>query len=245
MVKGSDLVYVGHGLTAFAVMTHDKKTMPDSSTYDAAITVWVVEDDALFRETVYDVVDEAEGMVCAHAFGTCEGALEALEADAAPNVILMDLGLPGFSGIDGIRHIRARSPITEIVVLTVHEDTDKIFNAICAGASGYLLKPSSAEQISAAVRMAYTGGAAINPRIARKVLTMFAQTIAPPQDYGLTRREKEVLECMVDGMTKKGMAEKFHLSFHTIDRHIRNVYAKLHVHSRGSAVAKAVKERLI
>ena len=217
-------------------------------TYDpagAAITVWVVEDDDLFRETVRDGVIEAEGMTCPCAFGSCEEALEALEADAAPTVILMDLGLPGISGIEGIRRIRALSPITEIVVLTVHEDNEKIFEAICAGASGYLLKPSSAEQITEAVRMASSGGAAINPKIARKVLAMFAEITVPKQDYGLTRREKEVLECMVAGMTKKGMAEQLFLSFHTIDRHIRNVYAKLHVHTRGSAVAKALKERLI
>ncbi len=211
------------------------------------VLVWVVEDDPLFRETVQDVVDEAPGMVCPYAFGSCEAALEAIQAQDAPNVILMDLGLPGMSGLEGIRKIRALSPITDIVVLTVHEDSDKIFQAICGGASGYLLKPSSEERIVEAVRTASGGGATINPKIARKVLSMFAQVqaVEPKTEYGLTPREQEVLQHMVAGMTKKAMAEKLFVSFHTIDRHIRNVYAKLHVHTRGSAVAKAVREGLV
>lgn len=214
---------------------------------DQSVLVWVVEDDPLFRETVRDVVDEAPGMACPHAFGSCEAALDAIQSHDAPNVILMDLGLPGMSGLEGIRKIRARSPITDVVVLTVHEDSDKIFEAICGGASGYLLKPSSETRIVDAVRSASAGGASINPKIARKVLTMFARVQAhePLTEYGLTPREKEVLQHMVAGMTKKAMAERLFVSFHTIDRHIRNVYAKLHVHTRGSAVAKAVREGLV
>lgn len=209
------------------------------------LVVWVVEDDALFRETVVEVVAAAGDMEAPKAFGTGEEALEALQHEDAPDVVLMDLGLPGLSGLEGTRRIRKVSPTTDVVVLTVHEDTDKIFEAICAGASGYLLKPSTTGTILEAVRAAHRGEASITPKIARRVLDLFAH-LAPPQgDYGLTRREQEVLHCMVEGMTKKEMAERLCISYFTIDRHLRNVYAKLHVHSRGSAVAKALKERLI
>src|SRR5690606_23869215 len=137
------------------------------------------------------------------------------------------------------------SPETRIVMLTVHEDNDRIFEALCAGASGYLLKPSSAAQIVEAVQAARAGGATINPQIASKVLDMFTRLAVPPADYGLTEREREVLHHLVDGCTKRRLAERLFLSPHTVDMHIRNIYAKLHVHSRSGAIAKALKERLV
>ena len=209
------------------------------------ITVWLVEDDAFFRETVEKLLAGADGVARPHSFGSCEEALAALESQPPPEVVLMDVGLPGMSGIDGIRQVQARSPASHIVMLTVHEDHDKIFEALCAGASGYLLKPSSGPQIVAAVRAARQGGAPITPQIARKVLDLFTGLAVPRGDYGLTAREHEVLECLVGGRTKQQIADDLFVSFHTVDMHVRNIYAKLHVHSRSGAVAKALKERLI
>ncbi len=212
---------------------------------DHAITVWIVEDDSLFRETVEKLLGEAAGIECRRAFASCEEVLHALDVGAAPEVVLMDISLPGMSGIEGLRRIQALSPTTHLVMLTVHEDNERIFEALCAGASGYLLKPSSAGQIIQAVRTARTGGAPINPQIASKVLDMFTDLAVPKGDYNLTDREREVLEHLIDGRTKKRIASELVVSYHTVDMHVRNIYAKLHVHSRSGAVAKALKERVV
>ena len=219
--------------------------MTQTERHTEAITVWLVEDDPLFRETVQLLLHQAEGIDCAHAFSRCEDALALLDKTFAPEVVLMDISLPGMSGLEGMRRIKTLSPETHLIMLTVHEDNEKIFQAICAGASGYLLKPSSAPAITAAVRAARSGGAPINPQIASKVLDMFTRLAVPQADYGLTRREREILHHLVDGLTKKRIAETLHLSFHTIDMHLRNIYAKLHVHSRSGAITKALKERLL
>ena len=131
-------------------------------------------------------------------------------------------------------------------MLTVFDDQDKVFQAICAGASGYLLKSADEEAIADAVHEVLRGGAPINPRVARMVLNMFAsQTPAPRQDYGLSAREQEVLELTVRGLVKKEIAEQLTLSYHTVDHHLRSIYTKLQVHTRGGAVAKAVSERIL
>ena len=210
------------------------------------ITVWVVEDDDIFRDTVQEILNSESDVYCQHVFDRCEEALQTLDEEYAPEVMLMDISLPGMSGIDGIRLVKARSPETQIIVLSVHEDNEKIFDTICAGASGYLLKPSSPARIVSAVKSTREGGAHINPQIADKVLQMFTALAVPKRgNYGLTTRESEILEHLVDGLTKKQIAEKLFLSFHTIDMHIRNIYSKLQVHSRSGAIAKAVRERLV
>ena len=219
--------------------------MTEAEIHTDAITVWLVEDDSLFRESVQTLLRRAEGIDCTYAFGRCEDALDMLDQAFAPEVVLMDISLPGMSGLEGIRRIKVLSPASHIIMLTVHEDNEKIFEAICAGASGYLLKPSSAQAIVAALRAARSGGAPINPQIASKVLDMFTHLAVPKGDYGLTPRECEILQHLVEGETKKRIAEQLFLSFHTIDMHVRNIYAKLHVHSRSGAIAKALKERLI
>lgn len=225
-----------------AAVLHLDAMLPDSP---APITAWVIEDDTFFRDTVALLLTEADGVAEPEAFGSCEDALAAFDALPPPEVVLMDVGLPGMSGIEGIRQLQERSPASHIVMLTVHEDSDRIFEALCAGASGYLLKPSSGPQIVAAVRAAREGGAPITPAIARKVLDLFTDLAVPRGRYGLTPREKEVLECLVGGRTKAQIADDLFVSFHTVDMHVRNIYAKLHVHSRSGAVAKALRERLI
>lgn len=209
------------------------------------LQVWLVEDNALTRRSLATVLDGAEGMCCPVAAGSCEAAIEALERGPLPDIVLMDIGLPGISGIEGAREIRARSPATRVVMLTVHEEDEKVFEAICAGASGYLLKPAPPERIVAAVREVQAGAAPINGYIAGKLLAMFARLAPPAGDYGLTAREREVLARMVEGLTMKETAARLQISYHTVDTHVRNVYEKLHVRSRGGAVAKALKERLV
>jgi DNA-binding NarL/FixJ family response regulator len=209
------------------------------------IHVWVVEDNALYRRSLAALLDGAEGMACPLAVESCEEALAALDAGGAPEIVLMDIGLPGINGIEGARRLRTRSPASRVVMLTVHEEDEKVFDAICAGASGYLLKPASPERIVEAVREVQAGAAPINGYIAGRVLGMFARMAGTPVDYGLTEREKRILELMVDGLTMKESADRLCISYHTIDTHIRNIYDKLHVHSRSGAVAKALRERLV
>lgn len=207
--------------------------------------VWVVEDNDFLRETLVEVLDGAEGVRCTLAADRCEEALGALERGQVPQVVLMDLGLPGMSGVEGIGRLRAASPATQVIVLTVHEEDDKVFEALCAGASGYLLKPASAGEISDAIGTALEGGAPINAVIARKVLGMFKREARPRGDYGLTDREREILELLTEGFSQKRIAATLEVSPHTVDTHLRNIYGKLHVHSSTGAVAKALKERLL
>lgn len=209
------------------------------------IAVWLIEDHDDFRKMVAWQIDQIEHLRCARTFGACEEALAALATEPAPRVILCDVGLPGMDGISGISAIKALSPATHIIMLTVHDDHHKVFGAICAGASGYLLKDASEETIAAAIHDVINGGAPMNPRVAKLVLERFAHlNVAPKADYGLSVREREILELMVKGMIKKEIAEKLGVSYHTVNNHLRSIYEKLHVHTRGGAVAKALRERL-
>src|SRR5436189_4667965 len=168
------------------------------------IPVWLIEDNADFRHMVAWQINQIGHLNCARAFSTCEDALKALEREPAPRVVLCDVGLPGMNGIDGIGAIKARTPSTHIIMLTVYDDHQKVFGAVCAGASGYLLKDASEETITTAIDEVLNGGAPMNPRVARLVLERFARENAAPRDsYGLSGREKQILECMVEGVTKK------------------------------------------
>ncbi|MBE7494669.1 MAG: response regulator transcription factor [Verrucomicrobiaceae bacterium] len=208
-------------------------------------TIWIIEDHAAFRRTLVRVLNSEPDLKCARDFDSCEKALAALTRDDAPDLILLDVGLPGMSGIDGIRLIKERSPKTLVVILTVFEDDDKVFQAICAGAAGYLLKTSGAADIAQSVRDALDGGSPMNPRIARRVLEMFSK-LAPKQgDDGLSEREKEILQIMTTGLIKKEIADRLALSVHTVDTYLRRIYEKLEVNTRTGAVAKALKEGLV
>ena len=209
-------------------------------------SVWLIEDHEDCRRMVVRAINAMDGMHCPRAFATCEEALEALAKETnPPPVILTDVALPGMNGIAGVKKIKAIAPNTSVIILTVYDDHDKIFDAICAGASGYLLKNASGDMIAKGIEEVVRGGAAMNPRVARRVLDMFATLNSPPvNDYGLSDREKEILDLMVRGLIKKEIANVIGISYHTVDNHLRNIYSKLHVKSRASAVAKAVKERL-
>lgn len=209
------------------------------------LSVWVVEDNGSYRENISELVRQTPALQFEYAFSSCEEALDELQRSAFPDLILMDIGLPGMNGIEGVRRVKAISPETRVVMLTVFDENDMIFRAICAGASGYLLKSESADRIITSLQEVLNGGAPMNAQIAAKVVDMFSRLAAPKGNYGLTAREREILQSLVDGLSKKQIADKLFLSFHTIDMHMRGIYTKLQVHSRSGAVAKALKENLL
>jgi len=211
------------------------------------IHVWLIEDHKTYGERLAKALNRLEGITCPQRFTACEDALAALPSQTPPHVLLLDVGLPGINGIDALAQLRQLAPKTAIVILTVFEDDDKIFRAICAGAAGYLLKTSSTEDIAAAIRSAAAGGSPINPTIARRVLDMFSKAGAAPsqKDYGLTAREKDILQLLVQGHSTKEAAAQLQISYHTADGYIRDIYEKLQVNTRSGVVAKALKEGLV
>ncbi|MDB6027570.1 MAG: response regulator receiver [Verrucomicrobiales bacterium] len=210
------------------------------------IEIWLIEDNDVFRSTVARLINLAAGLHCPRAFSSCEETLAALKKGSAPQIIISDVGLPGMNGIEGIKKIKDLSPTTHVLMLTVYEDHQKVFDAICAGASGYLLKNSLEKTLTTAIHDVLQGGAPMNPRVARLVLDKFTRlSHAPQKDYGLSEREKEVLELMSQGMIMKQIADQLSVSYHTINNHLRNIYGKLHVHTRSGAVAKALRENLL
>ena len=222
------------------------KTEPEESTATASnVSVWLIEDNQNFRSTLARVVNGIAGMKCSHQFSNAEDALDALKGGDIPDVVLLDVGLPGLNGIEAIKEIKSISPTTRIIMLTVFDDHEKVFKAVCAGASGYLLKPSNTTNIVRSIKEAISGGAPMTPQVAKSVLDMLSGRSAPKPMQTLSNREQEVLRLMAQGEGMKGIAAKLDLSYHTVDSHLRNIYAKLHVHNSTAAVAKAVKEGLL
>jgi len=208
------------------------------------VEVWMIEDNHAFRQTVARLLNQTQDIRCTQSFPACEDALALMNTGATMDVILLDVELSGMNGIEGLRKIKALRPAARVVMLTVFEDHERVFRAICAGASGYLLKASPFDRIVESVHQVMAGGSPMSPRVATSVLEMFARMAGPKTDFGLTEREREVLELMKEGLTKKEIAGRLALSFHTVDDYLRNIYAKLHVHSQAGAVAKAMKHEL-
>jgi DNA-binding NarL/FixJ family response regulator len=204
-----------------------------------------VEDSAEYAQTVQELLEQADDLACPHTFSSGEDLLAHLNGHFAPEVILVDIGLPGMNGIEVVKRVHGFSPATLLVMLTIHEDNDRIFEAICAGARGYMLKTAHPEEILSSIREVVKGGAPMTPAIARRVLNLFTQVRAPRWDYQLTEREREVLGELVAGKTKHEIGKALFLSAHTVDTHLRNIYEKLHVNSRTQAVVKAIRENLI
>jgi len=219
--------------------------MEETTTARHKITIWLIEDNLRFRKNIAELINSAPDIQCTRSFESCEEALEEMKTSDSPRIILMDIGLPGMSGIEGVRRIKKITPTTDVIMLTVYDDDDKVFEAICAGASGYLLKDAPADSILVAISEVLQGGAPMNAHIARRMIKMFTSLVAPRSDYGLTAREREVLHLLTEGLTKRQIADKLFLSFYTIDTHVRNIYAKLHVHSRIGVAEKVLKERLL
>ncbi|MEL6109273.1 MAG: response regulator transcription factor [Planctomycetota bacterium] len=207
--------------------------------------IWIIEDNPAFRASTTRGLEAAELQCEAIAFCCCEDAIVHLDEGKLPDVVLMDIGLPGMDGIDGIGEIKQRHPECSILILTVFEDDDKIFRALKAGASGYLLKSESISKVSEAIELVLQGAAPINPRVASRVLAMFTETRPSTEDYGLTDRELAVLDCMTRGLVRKQTALKLGLNIHTVDYVMRRIYKKLHVNGATEAVALAVRDRLL
>jgi len=212
------------------------------------LTVWVVEDNAAYRDALSLVFRKTPDISCPCQFDRAEDALKALAKHPSPDVLLLDVDLPGMDGISALSHIKAAAPECCIVMLTVFEDHDKVYRAICSGASGYLIKTSSSAQVVEGIRSAAEGGAPLSPVVARAVLGRFVQMMGKPsatESESISDREREILEWMTQGLTKKEIAVKVNLSIHTVSTHLRNIYAKLHVNTRGAAVAKAIRDKLV
>ena len=208
-------------------------------------SVWIVEDSAEYAGTVQELLDQAPDLMCSHVFRSGEDLTDYLKGHFSPDVMLVDIGLPGVSGIEVVKRVRRQSPATLLVMLTIHEDNDRIFAAICAGANGYLLKTARPEEILLSIRDVLRGGAPMTPTIARRVLNLFTQIRAPKWDYELTDKELIVLRELVSGKTKQEIGKALFLSPHTVDSHFRNIYGKLHVNSRTDAVRIAISQNLI
>jgi DNA-binding NarL/FixJ family response regulator len=207
------------------------------------IRVVVVEDRGRIRETLVDIINGTEGLMCAGAHGSCESALAAL-TDEQPEVMLMDIGLPGMSGIEGVRAVKNSHPDVDVLMHTVYDDDEKIFQSICAGASGYVLKNAESSELIRAIREIRLG-APMSPSIARRLLELVrVKDASPASTMNLTPRELDILQSLVEGLSYKKIAEKLFISPLTVQSHIKKVYEKLQVHSKSAAVSKALKYRL-
>lgn len=209
--------------------------MKDSLT---PITVALVEDDPRIRRSLAAILEQEDDFECVGTFASAEDALVHLPK-LKPKVVLMDINLPGIDGIECVRRLAGHASGTHILMLTVREDSDVIFDSLAAGASGYLLKPPSAAELIAAVRDVFAGGAPMTSSIARKVVQSFKKAGPSPREAeNLSPREIEVLELLVKGFAYKEVAAELNISYSTVHRHIERIYGKLHVHSRSHAVAK-------
>ena len=209
------------------------------------IRVVIIEDMREVREGLATLVNGTEGFSCGSQFRTMEEALGAISSDP-PDVILTDLGLPGMSGIEGIRILHEQMPDVPILALTVYENEDNIFNALCAGASGYLLKNTPPARLLDSLREVVDGGSPMSPEIARRVVHLFRE-FRPPEraSYKLTPQELQLLKLVVDGHHYKTAAQHMGISTNTVSFHLKNIYNKLQVHSKTEAVAKALREHLV
>jgi DNA-binding NarL/FixJ family response regulator len=209
------------------------------------IKVVIIEDQRDIREGLAWIIRATEGFRCAGAFRSMEEALEKIGHDP-PDVALVDIGLPGMSGIEGIRILKERYPKLPLLTLTVYEDDEMIFDALCAGASGYLLKKTSPARLIESLKEAMDGGAPMSPEVASRVIKLF-RDIRPPEraDYRLTPHETRLLKLLVDGHNYKTAASELGVSVTTVAFHMRNIYDKLQVHSKSEAVAKALRNRIV
>jgi DNA-binding NarL/FixJ family response regulator len=216
-----------------------------TSSQSGATRVAIIEDRREIRDALSMLIGGTEGFRCAGAYRTMEEALDRIGGEL-PDVVLCDIGLPGMSGIEGIHILKERYPNLTLLMLTVYDDDERIFDALCAGASGYLLKRTSPARLIESLQEAVAGGAPMSPEVASRVVALFRQ-IRPPEraDYHLTPHELRLLRLLVEGHNYKTAAAELGVSFHTIHFHMRNIYDKLQVHSKTEAVAKALRERLI
>lgn len=215
-------------------MTEKKRT--------AAINVVIVEDNKIINDSLSLLIGRAEGFACVGSFQDCESMLKRITALNA-DILLMDIKLPGMNGIEGVKRVKELLPELNILMLTVHEENDLIFDALCAGACGYLVKKTHPEKLLEAIREAHEGGAPMSSHIARKVTLFFQEQRTLAEDATLlTDRELEILKELIKGKTYYAIAMTLNISKDTVRFHIKRIYKKLHVHSQAEAVAKAIKK---
>ncbi|TYP95555.1 two component transcriptional regulator, LuxR family [Fodinibius salinus] len=205
-------------------------------------TVGIVEDNKKIRNLIQRYLDMEDEIACPVGVDSVEEMTEYLDEHPAPDIILMDIELPGMSGIKGIGLIKEEYPDIDIIMLTVYHDSHKIFNALRAGASGYLLKHTSLPEIKESILKLADGGAPMSPQIARKVINHFQEnTPKKDSDSNLTPREHDIVNGLVDGLSYKMIADRYDISIDTVRAHIRNIYKKLHVNSKAEVIAKSLK----
>jgi DNA-binding NarL/FixJ family response regulator len=219
--------------------------IPQPLAAPAFIKVAIVEDQRDIREGLASLIKFTDGYQCIGSFRSMEEALDKIRFEL-PHIMLVDIGLPGMNGIEGIRLVKESWPEILLLMLTVYEDDEMIFDALCAGACGYLLKKTPPSRLIESLKEAMSGGAPMSPEVARRVLKLFRQ-ITPPDkaDYQLTPHELRLLKLLVEGHNYKTAATAQGVKVTTIAFHMRNIYEKLQVHSKSEAVAKALRNRLV
>jgi DNA-binding NarL/FixJ family response regulator len=210
------------------------------------IRVIIFEDNRNLREGLFNLLESSSGFICAGAFAHCERVLENIE-ETQPDVILMDIELPVISGIEAVKMIREKYPDLKILMETIFEEDEKIFQSICNGAQGYILKNTPPDRILSAIREVYEGGAPMTPTIASKVLRLFKTNLSGKtgESYGPFRSRKRNLKMSCEGMSYKMIADTCFISADTVNGHIKNIYKKLQVHSKSEAVVKALKGKIV
>ena len=211
----------------------------------AALKVGIIEDQPKIREGLRALIDGTGGYRCVGSFGSMEEALAKVDYEL-PDVLLVDIGLPGMSGIEGTRRLKGRHPALAVLMLTVYDDDRRIFDAMCAGACGYLLKKTPPARLLESLKEVVGGGAPMSPEVARRVVALFRE-IRPPEhaDYQLTAHEIRILALLVEGHNYKTAADELGVSINTIRFHMRSIYEKLQVHSKSEAVSKALRSRIV
>ena len=205
------------------------------------ISVGIIEDDDQIREAIKDYLNSQNQIACEAAAPSVEVFLQTVPQDNPPDVVLCDIGLPGMSGITGIGFLKERFHEMDVIMLTVHDDSEKIFQSLCAGATGYLLKNRPFQQIKEGIETLHRGGAPMSPEIAAKVVTFFHKSKPKTPEVILTEKEKEVVAGLVDGLSYKLIADRMSISIQTVQVHIKNIYRKLHAHSKGEVIAKSLR----
>jgi DNA-binding NarL/FixJ family response regulator len=211
----------------------------------AFLKVGIIEDQPKIREGLRSLIDGTDGYRCVGSFGSMEEALAKVNSDL-PDVLLVDIGLPGMSGIEGTRRLKDQHPGLAVMMLTVYDDDRRIFDAMCAGACGYLLKKTPPARLLESLKEVVGGGAPMSPEVARRVVALFRE-IRPPDEanYQLTPHEIRILALLVEGYNYKTAGDELGVSINTIRFHMRSIYEKLQVHSKSEAVAKALRNRVI
>jgi DNA-binding NarL/FixJ family response regulator len=205
------------------------------------IAVGIVDDDTFIRKSIQEFLNKQAGFSCTLACGSIEEILHLLKSNSQPQVLIMDIGLPGMSGIDGMKIIKQLYPNIDLVVFSIYNDSKKIFDSLCAGATGYLLKNTPLAQIKEGIELLASGGSPMSPQIARRVIDFFKPEKHKTEVSLLSNKEKEIVVGLVDGLSYKLIADRLSISIETVRFHIKSIYRKLHVHGKAEVIAKSIR----